>query len=80
MHLTLDVLADYFAETLSTTREETVEVHLANCARCAALARRVHAVDERVRRLLDGWTAASHRDTLETPAEDGAERMVRRCR
>ncbi len=74
-HLTLDVLADYFAETLDDKQEERVDLHLADCDRCAALARRVHAVDEAVQPALATWTAASHADVvLRSIAREGLKK------
>ncbi len=63
-HLTLDVLAEYFAETLDDEQEERVDLHLADCGRCATLARRVHAVDEALQPALAAWTATSHADVV----------------
>ncbi len=56
-HITLDVLADYFAELLDDRQEETVELHIADCDRCAETARWVHSLPMPS---LDGWTARSH--------------------
>ena len=56
-HITLDVLADYFAELLDDTREEAVELHIADCDRCAASAHWLHSLP---RLDLEGWTARSH--------------------
>lgn len=61
-HLTMDALAAYFAETLDDEQEERVDLHLADCDRCAALARRVHALSRDVEPALESWTAASHAD------------------
>ncbi len=63
-HLTLDALAAYFAETLDDEQEERVDLHLADCDRCAALARRVHALNLDVDPALESWTAASHADAV----------------
>jgi predicted ATP-binding protein involved in virulence/DNA-directed RNA polymerase specialized sigma24 family protein len=63
-HLTLDALAAYFAETLDDEQEERVDLHLADCDRCAALARRVHALSLDVEPALESWTAASHADAV----------------
>ncbi len=56
-HITLDVIADYFAELLADEHEEQVELHIADCDRCAASARWVHSLP---RPNLEGWTAQAH--------------------
>ncbi len=56
-HITLDVLADYFAELLDDAREKAVELHVADCDRCAANARWIHSLP---RPNLEGWTARAH--------------------
>ncbi|MCP4657942.1 MAG: hypothetical protein GY856_21245 [bacterium] len=63
-HLTLDVLADYFAEVLGDEQEESVELHLADCDRCAANARWVHTMHEKLEPSLGAWTAASHAEAV----------------
>jgi hypothetical protein len=63
-HITLDVLADYFAELLDDAREEAVELHIADCDRCAANARWVRSLP---RPNLEGWTARAHGQAALTP-------------
>lgn len=89
-HITLDVLADYFAELLDDAREEAVELHLADCDRCAANARWVRSLPQPN---LEDWTARAHgqaalsahvakalAEAEEANAEPGLKERLRRWR
>jgi hypothetical protein len=55
-HLSQDIIADYFAETLSQDAQVVVEEHVADCDRCALAAQGVLAAGSGV----DRWTARAH--------------------
>jgi len=86
-HIPLDVLADYFAEALDDAAQEAVELHVADCDRCAASARWVHSLPLPS---LEGWTAKAHgeevlrrhlvRQLEEPDAEPGLGERLRRWR
>ncbi len=68
-HLTLDVLADYFAEVLDDPRQEAVELHIADCDRCAESAQWIHSLP---RPDLESWNVRAHAEAALTPVLDSA--------
>lgn len=68
-HITLDVLANYFAEVLDDAGQEAVELHIADCDRCADSAHWIHSLP---RLDLETWTAQSHAQAALAPVLDSA--------
>lgn len=68
-HITLDVLADYFAEVLDDAGQEAVELHIADCDRCADSAQWIHSLP---RVNLESWTARNHAQAALVPILDSA--------
>ncbi len=68
-HITLDVLADYFAEVLDDAAQQAVELHIADCDRCADSAQWIYSLP---RLDLESWTAQNHAQAALTPVLDSA--------